>query len=165
MGFVTRNMKQAEKSLLTKTLKKMYAYENESATWKNFSPKQQQMAKKLIDEKKAKKEKRKETWTKMQIIKYREKIGEPVKYNVRTLPKSMIQKYEKDNNFLKFKKFEGYRLLYRKLKGESAKTNQQIMDFINLLQKERLKPRKKKNSVSRVNAKYTPKTNQSKYLR
>jgi hypothetical protein len=137
-------MSAAQKAQLTRTLKKMYpdASGRADKKWQEYSPLEQQLAQKFLLEKMQKKLKRKETWTKMQIIKYLHHIGETKEYTVHTLPQRYIKKYSTDRNFLEFKKFQGYKLLYRKIKGKSAKTNKQVYDFIKLLEKERSRPKK-----------------------
>lgn len=139
-----RALNPSNKAVLTKTLKKMYKIKNANVTLANFSAQDQRKAMNMLELKKRQKNKRKETWTKMQIIKYLDHIGKPSKYTLKNMPMEVIERYSRDNNFIKFKKFEGYRLLFRKLKGRSAKTDKEIYDFIDLLKKERMKPRKKR---------------------
>ena len=139
-----RALNPSNKAVLTKTLKKMYKIKNANVTLANFSAQDQRKAMNMLELKKRQKNKRKETWTKMQIIKYLDHIGKPSKYTLKNMPMEVIERYSRDNNFNNFKKFEGYRLLFRKLKGRSAKTDKEIYDFIDLLKKERMKPRKKR---------------------
>lgn len=137
-------MTPGEKALLTRTLRKLYPdTADDGLKWDEYSREQIKSAKEFLERRKKNREKRKLQWTKMQIVKYLDFRGIDHDYTAKTVPKKMVDDFSKDNQFLAFKKLQGYRLLFRKIKGRSAKSNKEIVDFIKLLAKERKQKKKK----------------------
>lgn len=142
-------MTPAEKAMLTRTLRKLYPETaEEGMTWDQYSEAEIQEARKFLEKKKKNREKRQLIWTRIQIVKYLDFIGQEHNYTAKTVPKKLVNDLSKDKEFLAFKKFEGYRLLFRKIKGYSAKSNKEILDFIKLLAKERRQKEKSKKRKS-----------------
>ena len=133
-----QQMTAAQKAALTRALKKLHPeYAHSNVKWSDFSSKEIAEAKKYVANQKKKREKRKLAWTKLQIVKYLNKVGIAHDFTSGNVPKTVVEKMSKNENFLKFKKFEGYRLLFQRLKKRSPKSNKEVRDFIKLLDKER----------------------------
>jgi hypothetical protein len=146
-----QKMTPGEKATLTRTLRKLFPETaEEGLTWDQYSEDEIRKAKEFIQKRKRNREKRQLVWTKIQIAKYLDFIGQDHNYTAKTVPNKLVNDLSKNKEFLAYKKFEGYRLLFRKIKGYSAKSNQEVLDFIKLLAKERRqKERTKKRESTR----------------
>lgn len=142
--------KEISKSLLTRMLKKMYPLEKKkkgrkslqnTRQYDNFSENQINSVVQYIKEKRQKKQKKKDIWTRMQLIKYFDLKGIQSYVDFRDIPKSVVLKYEKKPEFKEFKKRKGYELLFKKMKGRHVKSNKELDNFIKLLKIERKRKR------------------------
>jgi hypothetical protein len=140
------------KAHITKILKQMYPVRSkyDDRTYNDFTASEVRKAEKYYENKKSDKQKRKDTWTKIQIIRYFDKIGKNHSYEKASdVPESVFKKYSKDSDFLNFKKRQGHILVFKKLKERWPESNRELDNFIELQKEERKKPRKKRNKSPR----------------
>jgi hypothetical protein len=138
--------KEIPRSLVTRMLKKIYPLEKKEKGKKtvknlrkydNFSENQIDYVIKYIQERREKKQKKKDIWTRMQLMKYFQQRGIEKYVDIKDIPKSVVKKYEKKPEFREFKKRKGYELLFKKMKGRHVKSEKELNKFIKLLKAEK----------------------------
>lgn len=138
--------KEIPRSLVTRMLKKIYPLEKKKKGKKtaknlrkydNFSENQIDYVIKYIQERREKKQKKKDIWTRIQLIKYFQQRGINNYVDIKDIPKGVVKKYEKKPEFREFKKRKGYELLFKKMKGRHVKSEKELNKFIKLLKAEK----------------------------
>lgn len=132
-----RILTASDKAALTRTLKKLHPeYAGTDVKWSDFNRDEINKAMVYIAERKKRRENKKLMWTKMQIIKYLNKYGINHDFTTKNIPNAVVKELSGNDRFLNFKKFEGYRLLFRKIKKRMPQHDKEVRDFIRLLKKE-----------------------------
>jgi hypothetical protein len=133
----SRILTASDKAALTRTLKKLHPeYAGTDVKWSDFNHDEINNAMIYIAERKKRRENKKLMWTKMQIIKYLNKYGIKHDFTTKNIPNAVVKELSGNDRFLNFKKFEGYRLLFRKIKKRMPDSDREVKDFIRLLKEE-----------------------------
>jgi hypothetical protein len=140
-------LKPSQKAYYTKVMKQMFPLKTrkkiqDKRTFYDFTDSQISKAHEYITKKKKDTLKKKDIWTRIQIIKYLNKKKIQHNFDIHTIPKKLLYQLLNDPSFLKFKKRQGYKILFMKLKKRKPEGDE-LDNFINLLKQERKKPRKK----------------------
>lgn len=139
-----------QKGYYTKVMKQMFPVKGKSRlgdgdkrTFYDFTEKQINEAHTYVTDKKKATQKKRKIYLRVQVLKYLNKKGKKHDYTYETLPNDLIKRYEADPKFQEFKKRQGYKIVFRKLKNRKPRDNRELDAFIQKLAEERKKPRKK----------------------